>query len=53
MNLPVDITILDGPGMASLLPRSLVRDLREAEDVEHNTGIIFSCLKKRKKTHYS
>lgn len=47
INLPVDITILDDPGTASLShetpPRSLASAFKEAEDVEHITGIHFSC----------
>lgn len=43
-NLPVDIIILDDPGLGSLYstPRPLVSIFTEVVDVEHITGIDFS-----------
>lgn len=48
-NLPVDITILDGPTGGLLDEDLLISELRDAVDVEEITGIHFSCFKKRNK----
>lgn len=46
-NLPVDITILDGPTEDLLDEEFLISERRDALDVEETTGIHFSCLKKK------
>lgn len=45
-DLPVDITILDGSS-GVLFDELFISELKEAEDVEETTGILFSCLKKK------
>lgn len=49
-NLPVDITILDVPEKGSLYPapRPLISVFIEAVEVEHITGIHFSCKQTNK-----
>ena len=54
-NLPVDITILDEPRVASLsyeARRSLAKELIGAEDVEQKTGKYISCKKKKSTSIY-